>query len=300
MRGIILSIIGIYCLIPLFGFYSSNNRYSKEQFQYKLSAPQKSYILPTVLNEISGLTALSQDKIACVQDEAETIFIYDLEKEVISKEHSSSIAGDYEELALVGNTMYLLRSDGVLIEYFNYTSSPVKTEYKLNLPSANNEGLCYDKKNNRLLIAAKSKTAKEVESKAIRLIYGFDLKSKTLLANPVFKLDINKIEAEAIKRDISIPKRTIKKTGKEVSSFNFRPSAIAIHPFENSIYILSASDKLLLIIDNKGAILSLFELNHTLFNKAEGIAFLPNGDMLISNEAQDKKPTLLKFQYKNS
>ncbi|MFY9308862.1 MAG: SdiA-regulated domain-containing protein [Bacteroidia bacterium] len=285
-------------LLTLVAFYPAS---MKEEFHYQLTSPQKSYVLPTVLNEVSGLTTLAQDKIACVQDEKESIFVYDLEKEVISKEYSSEIAGDYEELALVGSTMYLLRSDGVLIEYVNYTSSPVKTkEYQLNLPSPDNEGLCYDKKHKRLLIAAKSKTVKEVESKQIRLIYGFDLTSKTLLSEPVYKLDIHKIEAKAKEQKIPIPTRTIKKTGKTISSFNFRPSAIAIHPFENSIYVLSASDRLLLIIDEKGNILELFSLNLNLFNKAEGLTFLPNGDMLISNEAQDKKPTILKFEYKKS
>lgn len=289
-------IVGLFSILILYSFYPAK---TKETFHYQLSSPQKSYVLPTVLNEVSGLTTLNQDKIACVQDEKESIFVYDLEKEIISNEYSSEITGDYEELALVGSSMYLLRSDGVLIEYMNYTASPVKTkEYQLQLPSPDNEGLCYDKKHNRLLIAAKSKTAKEFESKQIRLIYGFDLISKKLLVKPVYKLDIRQIESKAKETGIPIPTRTIKKTGKTVSSFNFRPAAIAIHPIENDIYVLSASDRLLLIIDEKGSILNLFSLNLNLFNKAEGLTFLPNGDMLISNEAEGKKPTILKFEYK--
>lgn len=299
MKGIIVFIISVCVLLPLITSYRYSESKITHEFKYDLPAPQKSYILPTLLNEISGLTTLNQDKIACVQDEKESIFIYDLKKEAISKEYSSDIAGDYEELALVGTTMYLLRSDGVLIEYANYSTSPVKAkEYQLNLPSADNEGLCYDKKNNRLLIAAKSKTAKEVENKYIRLIYSFDLASKELISKPAFKLDLNKIEEKAKKQGISIPTRRVKKTGKELSNFNFRPSAIAIHPVENTIYILSASDRLLLIIDEKGSILNLFSLSPNLFHKAEGITFLPDGDMLISNEAKGKKPTLLKFEYK--
>jgi hypothetical protein len=40
------------------------------------------------------------------------------------------------------------------------------------------------------------------------------------------------------------------------------------------------------------------QLNPALFNKAEGITFLENGDMLISNEGQSKKPTVLRFNYR--
>lgn len=296
----VLSIAFAFTLLTIYSFFPKDSTPARN-FYYNLSEPQKMYVLPAELNEISGITVINNESIACIQDEMETIFIYDLKNEEVYGERSFNITGDYEGLAQVGNTMYLLRSDGVLIEHIDYAGSSVKTkEYQLNLPSPDNEGLCYDKKNNRLLIAAKSKTVKDVEDKSIRLVYGFDLKTKTLNTKPVFKLDVNKIEAKAKNLKIPIPTRTIKKTGKEVSSFNFRPSEIAIHPHENTIYILSASDKLLLITDEKGTILNLLSLDATLFNKAEGITFLPAGDMLISNEAQAGKPTLLNFKYQKT
>ncbi len=291
---------GICCtsLLVLFYGYSSNSNQESADFEYNLSKPSKIFVLAAALNEISGITTLSQNEIACVQDEVETIFIYDLSKEAIIKEYTSQLTGDFEEIALVGNAMYLLRSDGVLIEHKDYSKLSVeKKEFKLNLPSANNEGLCFDKKNNRLLIAAKSKAGKGNENKDIRLIYGFDLKNKILSKEPIFKLSIDKIEEKALAMKIAVPMRTIKKTGKEVSDFNFRPSAISVHPFSHLIYILSSSDKLLLTMNEKGNIIHLFALDPVLFNKAEGITFLPDGDMLISNEAQKGKPTLLKFKY---
>lgn len=285
-------------LIPIIYGYSPERDSATGIFDYTLSKPEKKFVLPSKLNEISGLTTISETEIACVQDEIGTIFIYDINKENITKEYPSGLTGDYEEIALVDNAMYLLRSDGVLIEYSNYKVSPIKIkEYNLYLPTVNNEGLCYDQKNNRLLIAAKTKAAKEIENKDIRLIYSFDLKSKTLSAAPVFKLSLDIIETKARANKIQIPLKTIKKTGAVVSNFNFRPSAIAVHPFSNLIYILSASDKLLLVIDSKGSIIHLLALDPALFNKPEGLTFLPDGDMLISNEAQKGKPTLLLFNY---
>ena len=289
------SVCYISLFIVVFGQLSIK---AQRSFEYELSKPEKNFILPAVLNEISGITTINQHEIACVQDEIGTIFIYDLTKEAITKEYPSQQIGDYEEIALVDNTVYLLRSDGVLIEHSNYSKpTTVKKEYNLHLPSANNEGLCYDKKNNRLLIAAKSKAIKEVENKDIRLVYGFDLKSKKIIPEAIFKLSVEKIEAKAASMQIRIPVRTIKKTEREVSVFNFRPSSIAVHPFSNLIYILSSSDKLLLTLDEQGHIFDLFALDPALFNKAEGITFLPDGDMLISNEAQKGKPTLLKFKF---
>lgn len=270
------------------------------QQNYQLSTPDKSYTLPPSLNEISGITILNNNEIACVQDEIGIVYIYDLKSGKISKEYATGLVGDYEGIAIVGNTVYLLRSDGVLIEYPDFRLPNMKIkEYFLNLPSHNNEGLCYDMKNYRLLIASKVKPGKDKETKDIRHIYSFDLKTKTPNNIPILQLKVDDIEAKAIKQNIPIPYRTNKKTGAKINAFNFRPSEIAVHPINGNIYILSANDKLLLMIDKSGAIKNLLQLDPVLFNKAEGLAFLSDGTMLISNEAQQGKPTLLSFKYKN-
>ncbi|MEO8211019.1 MAG: hypothetical protein ABI840_10690 [bacterium] len=55
---------------------------------------------------------------------------------------------------------------------------------------------------------------------------------------------------------------------------------------------------MLFVFDMEGNPEHIKVLNAEVFNKAEGICFLENGDMLITNEAQNKKPTLLRFDYK--
>lgn len=285
----------ILCIISLMLF-----AFCVIQQHYQLSTPDKSYTLPPSLNEISGITILNNNEIACVQDELGIIYIYDLKDGKISKEYKTGLVGDYEGIAIVSNTIYLLRSDGVLVEYPDFRSPNLRIkEYALNLPSLNNEGLCYDMKNYRLLIAAKIKPGKDKLDKDIRHIYSFDLKTKAPNNVPIIKLSVDDIEAVAVKQNIPIPYRTNKKTGAKINAFNFRPSEIAVHPINGYIYILSANDKLLLMIDKNGTIQNLLQLAPILFNKAEGLAFLPDGTMLISNEAQQGKPTLLTFKYKN-
>ena len=48
--------------------------------EYNLSSPTKTYTLPATLNEISGITILNNNEIACVQDELGIIYIYDLKE----------------------------------------------------------------------------------------------------------------------------------------------------------------------------------------------------------------------------
>jgi hypothetical protein len=142
--------------------YSNNEKI----IGYNLTSPDVSYSLPHVLQEISGLTYIDSSSFACIQDEKGIIFIYNLQKEKIKKKYTFNFDGDYEGIARVNRTIYILRSDGTLFEIVDYKSkeSPVNT-YVTGLPADNNEGLCYDMDNNRLLIACKGKIGKGREFK---------------------------------------------------------------------------------------------------------------------------------------
>ena len=80
--------------------------------------------------------------------------------------------------------------------------------------------------------------------------------------------------------------------------FNFRPASLSVHPITDDIYIISAADKLLLIMNRKGEVIYMKQLDIEMFAKAEGITFLHDGTMIITNEAAGKTPTLFVFEMK--
>ncbi len=268
---------------------------------YNLTAPDKILILPDTLREVSGLTNINSTTFACVQDENGILFVYDPINNQLKKQYTFNIDGDYEGITRVDQTIYVLRSDGTLFEIYNYTSDNFKlTSYATGIPANNNEGLCYDPDRKRLLIACKGKIGKGPEYKDKRVIYGFDLQTKTLTNEPVFDIDLQAIKEFAIKNNLTLPTKTRKKKGQPITEpfIKFRTSAICIHPVTKKLFLLSASDYLLFVFNMNGEIEHMEQLNPTIFNKAEGITFYENGDMLITNEGQDKKPTLLYFRYR--
>ncbi|ASS49126.1 MAG: hypothetical protein A3D31_04650 [Candidatus Fluviicola riflensis] len=268
---------------------------------YDLNSPDFSLVLPDTLREVSGVVCIDSATFACVQDENGIVFIYDFLKNQIKKQYSFNIDGDYEGITRIDKTLYVLRSDGMLYEISDYESPDFKlTSYATGVPARNNEGLCYDADHHRLLIASKGKIGKGPEYKDKRMIYGFDLNTKTLISEPVFDFNLQEIKQFAQKNNIKLPTRT-KKHGEEAVAepvLKFATSAICIHPITKKLYLLSAADHLLFIFDVGGNIEHLEVLNPVKFNKTEGITFLENGDMLVTNEAQDKKPTVLRFNYK--
>ena len=265
---------------------------------YNFSKPDQTLILPDTLREISGLTYLDNTTVACVQDENGIVFIYDVVKNALQKQFTFHVDGDYEGIARVDKTLYILRSDGKLFEVSDYESADFKLNaFETGIPVSNNEGLCYDKENDRLLIGCKSKPGKGPEFKNQRVIYGFDLKTKKLSSKPVFNFDIKTIRKFAEENDIELPMKSKKKEEAKEPVIKFTTSAVAIHPISKKLYLLSSTDPMLFVFDMKGNIEHIELLDREMFNKAEGITFFDNGDLLISNEGQNKKPTLLRFNY---
>jgi len=263
---------------------------------YDFSRPDGRLLLPPVLHEISGIALIDSSTMACVQDEKGIIYIYDLHSTKIKREIHFGTDGDYEGLCKVNNTFYVLQSDGILFEVNQIAGRPLQVKKHLtDLPANNSEGLCYDSKNKRLLIGVKGKPGKGAQWKDQRLIYAFDLQKKQLSAQPVYTFNLEQIKQFALKHRIQLPLKE-KKNG-ELPVVKLMTSAIGIHPLNDHLYLLSATEHLLYIFNRTGELQHIETLRASLFNKAEGITFYANGDVLISNEGQELRPTLLRFNY---
>lgn len=132
--------------------------------------------LPLKLNEVSGIHFLGDNLIAAVQDEKGKIYVYDLVKGEIVNNYNYVKQGDYEDLEIIGDKAFLLRSDGRIVSINGWDSEdPEVIKFNTPFTAKNNcEGLCFDKGNNNLLVALKgrpgfNKTQKKRPAKAIYL-----------------------------------------------------------------------------------------------------------------------------------
>jgi uncharacterized protein YjiK len=264
---------------------------------YSLNQPDDVHILPAQLMEVSGLTDLSATEIACVQDEKGVIFTYDLVSKTTGPEITFAAEGDYEGLTRVDDILFALSSEGVLHE-IKQARGKLKTEiYPLPLTSPDNEGLCYDEKENRLLIAPKSKLGKGPEYKDARAIFVFDLHKREMEKEPLFYYNVSDIYAYAELHDLPVH-TSYKKNGTASKHPNFRPSSLSIHPHTQEIYVVSAEDLCLVVFDKKGTVTGFSSLDPKIFSKPEGITFFPDGTMVITNEGVTGAPTAIVFHPK--
>jgi hypothetical protein len=270
------------------------------EIDYDLNNPDIIYRLSQELREISGITVVSGTTIACIQDERGTIYFQDISRNEIAARINFGPPGDYEDIARVGEIYYVIRSNEILTEIRNPGNAGMRTElYMTGIPGHDIEGMCYDRRNNRLLIVPKESPKEEKDLKDKRFIYAFDLDSKKLIHNPVMEFNVRTIEKFCMENDIKVPMKDKKKGKKEEPDIKFRISAIGIHPATNKLFLISGMEHLIFVSDMNGHIEYVSKLKHDLFPQPEGITFMDNGDMFISNEGRNGPGTILRFNYRS-
>lgn len=234
--------------------------------------------LPSVLREVSGIAYIDEQRFACVQDEEGAVYIFNRQSNQIEEKISFAGAGDFEGIAVKGDTAFIVRADGLLFEVDMKAGKASVKQYSTALTVKHNvEGLCYDKNNNRLLLAIKNDEPGKPDYKGI---YAFNLKERSFIKEPVYKIDLKN---ELIQSSSQKKQKTI------------MPSAIALHPETKKIYIIDGPNARLLIMSSEGTIMELMQLGSN-FVQPEGITFSPKGEIFISNEGTKQPGNILKIE----
>lgn len=235
--------------------------------------------LPIELDEISGIVYYPKDtSVFAIIDEFGWLYkIHLLGKREINKWKYSD-AGDFEDLVMIDTIFYALHSNGSITTFtFTDSNTVLKHDSQFPIKSSEFEIIYYDSLLHKLSLICKDCDS---DKKKSLTKYYFDPASKTY---------------EDTTRTIDVKKIAIMMGEKNLK---FKPSAAAIHPITGELYIISAVNDLLVITDQQGNPKISYEIDGKLFKQPEGIAFTPNGDLLISNEAADRGvANILLFKY---
>jgi uncharacterized protein YjiK len=237
---------------------------------YHLEMEGERYDLPKKLKEISGLSYYKNNQLACVNDEDGKVFIYDLTKKEVVEKIPFGKDGDYEGIEVVDNEVFILKSNGK-INGFKIGEAYERTIDCTDPDVIEYEGLGYDPKNKRLLLAAKERVKDKDDKK---MIYAYDFDRKVLFKN------------------IAIPQEQITD---EANGKDFRPSGIAVNPLTGQYFILASDGKKLLVLSENGQKEALISLNPKFFKQPEGICFSPDGTLFIASEGKDGDGYILAF-----
>ena len=272
--------------LPAKSSIDSSVKKSISGFNYDLKNPTQSWRLPSALVEVSGNTWVDKNHFILIEDLHPNLYLIKLDskKALLEKEipfqKNEKDKFDIEDVTLVDDVVYALWSHGVLFKISNWRSAPDVQKISTFLSKKNNaEGLCYDPVTKKLLIANKDDSGLKDEKKSSKAVYSFDMALQKLDTSPFLVIKEKNFETMV---------------GNKIK---FNPSAIAVHPGTNDIYILSTRDtKCMAVFSRDGKLKSFQLIDENLMPQPEGICFSPEGVLYISSEGKKGEPGNL-FQF---
>jgi len=277
---------------------------------YSINDPDRIFEMPKSLQEISGLTISPNGQDLCaINDEHGVIFFINKNSGEVEREVKFHKNGDYEGIETVGKNIYIVKSTGTLYKVMDLEKDSVsfkKGKYLLKKEN-DTEGLGYDPKTNNLLFACKGRACLHSGCRVEgcmtkKSIYSMDLNRNRVSKNPLFEIEMKTVQAylkeNKTKKELQDFHKFI---GEDVNEFHFHPSALAIHPITQDIYILASKGKTMMVLNQKGQIKFMEKLKKKIHAQPEGIAFDNDGTMFISNEGKkDGKGKVYVFKYQKS
>ncbi len=258
---------------------------SGEVFQgYALSKPDQRIALPGDLREVSDLAWSGPEQLSMVQDERGILFLYDLSKRAVDTKVKFEKRGDFEGVARDGDRTFMVESNGRVHLLDAFGDPDGEQHWDTFLDTDNDvEGACWDATTQRLLLACKADPGSDLDKHEQRAIYAFDPISGVLDPAPVYVVELDDV------RD------ALKARNQGIRQLQFAPSALEIHPYTGDLWVLSAHDRLVVVISRNGQVLDATLLAPELYVQPEGLTFDPNGRLFISSEGGDHKGYLLSF-----
>lgn len=235
---------------------------------FNLEKPCRKFILPSILNEVSGITFVANGSLAAVQDEQGVIYFIDPQNGQLMDQVAFGKAGDYEGLALNESFYFVLESNGTLSVVDRLVGATKRFKFK-GSKGFDFEGLCLSPSGDRLWVGCKTHKKKKMNSSI--LVYGFDLRTMTYEPDPILEV------------------RKPKEFG------DFRISELCFRT-PHELYILSGNPAGLAIYALETNQCTFQELNPTLLKQPEGMSFDEMGQLWISNEKKGAKANLMCFE----
>jgi len=243
--------------------------------------PADRWELPKALQEISGLAVDSAGRVFAHDDEQAIIYQLDPATHRVVKRFSfglPAVRGDFEAIVVVGRQAILTTSDGVLyagLEGRDGESVPYVTQATGVGRDCEVEGMAYEPAGRALLFACKEPRTTALVGHLAVLRWSLD--RKALDPRPWIFLGLSKIT-------------------RELRGPGFHPSELVRVAGSGNYLVLSGREHAIAEITPAGKVVAVARLRRGDHRQAEGLAFAPDGALLISDEGAGRRGTVTVYR----
>ncbi len=268
---------------------------------FDFAAPVGLVALPKSLREISGMVAIDDERVACVQDEKGNLYEARLKDGELLGKRALLPDGDYEGLARVDDAWFFARSDGALLRVREADGrAPVVDTFVLDLPQKDLEALSLDPaaegRAARLLVAGKEPPEGSKQERDLRFVFAFDLERERLDGKPAWELSRKAIRAAVAElQEAARARNAPDDRPAPKPKLQLHVSELAVQPDTGLLWILSGPDRALLAVDRDGALRTFVVFDEASLPQPEAIAFLPCGDLVVASEGKGGPAVVARF-----
>jgi uncharacterized protein YjiK len=243
--------------------------------------PVAKWIMPENLKEISGIAVTADGRLLAHDDELSRIFEIDPRRGVIIKSFlfGNGLRGDFEGITIVGDTVWVIKSNGELYSFRegeNGTRVPyAKFDTKLG-KECEFEGVAYQADSSWLVMPCKNARGKGFDDEFV-----------------IFRWRIGSHADSGITK-IEIPLSEVVGNNKWK---HFRASDITIDPVTGDYVIISSLEHGLIVMRPDGEVVESRSLPGK-HEQAEGVAITKDSILIISDEATNKPPAVTLYRWR--
>jgi uncharacterized protein YjiK len=246
--------------------------------RYDLEAPPGDrWELPRKLDEISGLAVDPRGRVFAHEDERAIIFELEPSTHRVVRRFafgSPAIPGDFEAIALVGDSVVLVTSNGVLYagaqgrdgESVRYVRRDTGVGRSCEV-----EGLAYEPDDRSLLIACK--VPRDAFTRGHVTVFRWSLDRRGIVPPAALHVPLARLTRAAGLSD-------------------FHPSDITRDPVTGHYLLVAAREHAIAELTPAGDVEQVVRLQRKRHPQAEGIAVTPDGALLVTDEAGRGRATL--------
>jgi uncharacterized protein YjiK len=242
--------------------------------------PVAVWIMPPDLREISGLALTADGRLLAHDDEIGKVYEIDPRRGIILKSFmlGNGPRADFEGIAVADSDMYLIASNGVLLE-FREGPNGARVPYTVHDTRLGKEcefeGVEFQRDSAWLVLPCKTVHTKRLRDQLVLYRWRVAASASRRLSMLTVPLD-----------------RVVGDTGWKT----FRPSDIAIEPATGNYVMVSALEKGLVEITPGGEVIRAERLPGK-HHQAEGVAITRDGILMISDEAATTPATITLYRW---
>lgn len=230
--------------------------------------------LPDGLREVSGLAVASANSVFAHDDEHARVSEIDLATGRAIRTFSFGAAGatgDFEGIAASGSRIHVITSDGRLSSFDAGVDGAVAAAEVHDTgvgARCEIEGLSLSPRPGELLILCKDIPGRGNGGRL--LVFSWNVAANRLETQPWIDVDLS--------AELGVDRR------------GFAPSSIDWDARTQRAAIISARNRVMMLLDANGARVERLQLDAGRHPQAEGVAIMPSGDIVVADEGGDGRP----------